>query len=138
MDSHPAERERPHLPRPTLTKWSYFLTASGVVCYGVARGLAKQDSVALAPKVALAAAAATLLGLAFWRIERELLKSTDEMEQRVRLESALLALPVTAGLLAFLGLLHRGGTIVLRPEAWFFFVVCVYLLALSLVRRRYS
>lgn len=139
MNPNPTEldRDQHRLLSHKLSILSYCLLVGGAVSYGVTRGLIRQETVPDAPKLALAALSAILLGFAFWRIERELLASNDELEQRMRMEAAVLTLPISAAVLLFVGTLEHGGITLIRPVSYWAALSYTYLITLAYVRRRY-
>ena len=131
------DRNQHRLRSHKLSILSYCLLAGGAISYGATRGLIRQEAVSDASKLALAAVTAILLGLAFWRTERELLASNDELEQRIRMEAAVLTLPISAALLLFIGTLEHGGITLIRPASYWIALFYTYLVVLAYTRRRY-
>ena len=131
------DREQRRLRYHKLSALSYCLLAGGAISYGITRGLIREEAVSDTPKLALAAVTAILLGLAFWRTERELLASNDELEQRNRMEAAVLTLPISAAILLFVGTLEHGGITLIRPVSYWAALSYTYLVVLAYIRRRY-
>lgn len=131
------ERERRRDQKLVLSAWSYAFVVAGTLGYGAARAVVREETVSSALKIGLTATAALLLGLGFWRVERELLASDDELQQRMRLEAAVLTLPIACGILLFIGTLEHGGIRLLKPVHYWIPPFYTYLVTLFFVRRRY-
>lgn len=106
--------------------------------YPMARNVARSDSVPDAVKVALCFAFATAFACFFWRTERDLMASSDELQQRIRLEAMASALPITLAIVMLLGALDQMGIPLLPPMYYWLPAASVYLVTLIVAKRRYS
>jgi hypothetical protein len=120
-----------------LSRAAHIAGYAFLAIYIVARNVIRNDGQPLALRIAMGVLLATALAYLFWRSERDLMASKDELEQKIRVEAMAAALPLALGAVLLLGALAECGIIVMRPFHYWLPILFIYLGTLAWSRRRY-
>ena len=141
MQSHLTEPEPAQPRNKAKARLSPLTYACGIffgVTYVAARVVLRNHEVAGLAKAGLCFLFAIAFAYFFWRSERDLLASNDELEQKIRTQAMALAFPLALAMVMLLGAFESAGISPLKPVDYWLPVFWSYFIALFCSKRRYQ
>ncbi len=138
MQSHLTGPAQPRIKaKAHLSPLTYACGIFFGLAYVAARIVIRNHEAAGMVKAGLCVLFAGAFAYFFWRSERDLLASNDELEQKIRTQAMALAFPLALAIVMLLGALESAGLSPLQPVDYWLPVFWSYFIVLFWSKSRY-